>query len=222
MEERGKRAAEHARESDDGGEAVPTGNTYDKYNSQNPVVRWLMRQFRAAIFELLDRVEPRRVLDVGCGEGIVSEAIVERYPDVEVLGVDLEDPDLQAHWSQRGGGRLSFRTGRAEDLAFEDGAFDTVVAFEVLEHLRQPEAALAEMSRVAGEALVLSVPREPLWRVLNVLRGAYLSDLGNTPGHLNHWSRRGFAELVGEYGEVDQIRSPIPWTVLSADVRSGR
>jgi hypothetical protein len=73
---------------------------------------------------------------------------------------------------------------------------------------------LAEMARVASRHLLVSVPHEPLWRALNVARGAYLKDLGNTPGHLNHWTRRGFVGLLGRYGDVVEIRSPFPWTML--------
>jgi hypothetical protein len=60
----------------------------------------------------------------------------------------------------------------------------------------------------------VSVPREPLWRALNVARGAYLAQLGNTPGHVNHWSKRAFVSLLGRYGEVVEARSPFPWTML--------
>jgi hypothetical protein len=71
------------------------------------------------------------------------------------------------------------------------------------------------MARVArGGNLLVSVPREPLWRGLNMARGAYLRDLGNTPGHLNHWSRRGFVALLSRHGEVREVRSPFPWTML--------
>jgi hypothetical protein len=73
---------------------------------------------------------------------------------------------------------------------------------------------LEEMRRVARRHLLVSVPREPLWRVLNVARGAYLRDLGNTPGHVNHWSRRGFLELLETYGELVEARAPFPWTML--------
>ena len=60
----------------------------------------------------------------------------------------------------------------------------------------------------------MSVPREPLWRGLNLARGAYLKALGNTPGHVNHWSKRSFAALLGRHGKVVETRSPFPWTML--------
>ena len=45
-------------------------------------------------------------------------------------------------------------------------------------------------------------------------RGAYQRDLGNTPGHLNHRSKRSFVALLERHGEVVEARSPFPWTML--------
>jgi hypothetical protein len=44
-------------------------------------------------------------------------------------------------------------------------------------------------------------------------RGAYLRDLGNTPGHVNHWSKRAFVSLLSRHGTVEEARSPFPWTM---------
>jgi hypothetical protein len=103
---------------------------------------------------------------------------------------------------------------RAEDLPFADGEFELASAIEVLEHLPDPEHTVGEMARCAASHLLVSVPREPLWRMLNMARGAYWSALGNTPGHLNHWSKRSFVELLSRHGEVAEVRSPFPWTML--------
>jgi ubiquinone/menaquinone biosynthesis C-methylase UbiE len=103
---------------------------------------------------------------------------------------------------------------RAESLPFADNQFDLVAAIEALEHIPDPERTIAEMARVANGYLLVSVPREPLWRVLNVARGAYLRQLGNTPGHVNHFSKGSFLRLLERYGEVMQARSPFPWTML--------
>ena len=84
----------------------------------------------------------------------------------------------------------------------------------MLEHVPDPRTTLSEMARCAQRYLLVSVPREPLWRALNMARGAYLSHLGNTPGHLNHWSRRSFMRLLSGHGEIVEARSPFPWTML--------
>ena len=51
---------------------VPTGNTFDKYGSSNPVVKRLMAGFHSTLDELWARAGPRSILDVGCGEGVLT------------------------------------------------------------------------------------------------------------------------------------------------------
>jgi SAM-dependent methyltransferase len=193
---------------------VPTGNTFDKYGSQNPVVRRLMSNFHGALDELWERAAPESVLDVGCGEGVLTVEWAERLGDRRIVGIDLDDPKLRAEWAKRERRNLEFRAEEATRLSFADDEFDLASAIEVLEHVPQPEATLAEMARVACRHLLVSVPREPLWRGLNMARGAYWRSLGNTPGHVNHWSKRGFVSLLSRYGTVEEARSPFPWTML--------
>ncbi len=194
--------------------AVPTGNTFDKYGSTNPVVRRLMAGFHRTLDELWEQAAPRSLLDVGCGEGVLTYEWAERLGDGRAVGVDLDDPKLRREWELRARENLEYRTEDAEVLSFTDGEFDLAAAIEVLEHVPRPEATLAEMARVAERHLLVSVPREPLWRGLNVARGAYWRTLGNTPGHVNHWSKAAFVALLGRYGTVAEVRSPFPWTML--------
>ena len=193
---------------------VPTGNTFDKYGSENPVVRRLMSGFHGTLDDLWRHAAPSSVLDVGCGEGVLTVQWAERLGDGRVVGIDLEDAELRAEWTKRERPNLEFRAEEATRLSFADDEFDLAAAIEVLEHVPEPEATLAEMARVARGHLLVSVPREPLWRGLNMARGAYWRDLGNTPGHVNHWSKRGFVSLLSRYGAVEEARSPFPWTML--------
>jgi SAM-dependent methyltransferase len=193
-------------------EPVPTGNTYDKYGSANPIVRRLMAGFERDTRALLDIAHPGSILDVGCGEGVFTEQWAQAI-EGPVVGIDLDDPKLRVEWRRRTLPNLEFRAGFADALPYHDGDFEAVTAMEVLEHVPDPAAVLAEMRRVASRWLLVSVPREPLWRGLNLARGAYLKDLGNTPGHLSHWSKRSFARLLARYGEIVELRSPLPWTM---------
>jgi len=195
-------------------EAVPTGNTYDKYGSTNPVVKRLMARFDGALDELWQEAAPESALDVGCGEGVLTERFAERLGSGQVVGVDLDDAKLRAEWESRARPNLEFRALAGADLPFSKNEFDIACAIEVLEHVPDPERTLAEMARVARRHVLISVPREPLWRALNMLRGAYVRQLGNTPGHVNHWSRGAFLDFVNRHGQIEAIRSPFPWTMV--------
>ncbi len=195
-------------------EAVPTGNTFDKYGSTNPVVRRLMAGFEGTLAQLFALAAPQSVLDVGCGEGVLTHQWAQQLGEKRIVGIDLDDEKLKAEWATRRRPNLEYRTIPAENLPFADGEFDLACAIEVLEHVPDPAHTVAEMARVAGRHLLVSVPREPLWRMLNMARGAYLKDLGNTPGHVNHWSKRSFVRLLSQHGDVVEARSPFPWTML--------
>ncbi|MGA2166086.1 MAG: class I SAM-dependent methyltransferase [Solirubrobacteraceae bacterium] len=195
-------------------DGVVTGNTYDKYGSTNPLARRLMAGFERDLDELLALADPGSLLDVGCGEGVLVHRWAQRLRGRRIVGIDLEEESIQAGWAQRQAPNLEYRVMPAENLPFADGEFDLASAIEVLEHVPDPHHTLAEMARCASRHLLVSVPREPLWRGLNMARGAYLRELGNTPGHLNHWSRRSFVRLLARHGTVTEVRSPFPWTML--------
>ncbi len=195
---------------------VPVGNAYDKYASTNPIERRLMAGFFDALDASLPRTNPGRILEVGVGEGEVSARLAARWPDAVRVGLDLPDPELAAHWPGKGFAPLFGDIGR---LPFRDATFDLVLAIEVLEHVPDPAVAVAELERVARRDLVASVPREPIWRAANLARGKYVRELGNTPGHLNHWGRGGFVDLIGRRFDVRSVRTPFPWTMVAATVR---
>ena len=77
---------------------VPTGNTYDKYASKNPIERRLMTGFFAALDALVPSTPPASVLEVGVGEGEVSSRLADRWPSAHLVGLDLPDPKLSVHW----------------------------------------------------------------------------------------------------------------------------
>jgi 2-polyprenyl-3-methyl-5-hydroxy-6-metoxy-1,4-benzoquinol methylase len=191
-------------------EGTVTGNTYDKYGSTNPVVRRLMAGFEGTLEELFRKADPQSLLDIGCGEAVLTHEWAQKLAPRRVVGLDLEDPAIQAEWEQRQAPNLEYKIMKAENLPFADDEFDVATAIEVLEHVPDPAHTVAEMARVAQRWLLVSVPRERL----NLARGAYIKDLGNTPGHVNHWSKRAFVALLSRHGEVVEARSPFPWTML--------
>lgn len=194
-----------------------------KYSNPNPIAKMLTGGFlttmEALARPILAASPQASVLECGCGEGI-NLARLEAMPEAAnatLRGFDIDDPSLEnARVLVK---RSTIEKGSIYAIQAEDASADLVLCLEVLEHLEEPEKALTEIKRVARGPVLLSVPREPLWCALNMARGKYWGSLGNTPGHLNHWSRGRFVALVSRYFEVVEVRSPIPWTMLRARVR---
>jgi 2-polyprenyl-3-methyl-5-hydroxy-6-metoxy-1,4-benzoquinol methylase len=196
--------------------SVALGNTYDKVSTKNGIERRLVDGFDAAFASLVpEKVD--RCLEVGCGEGNQMRSLAESHPEATLTGVDIAGTDWLTQYHEKGS-RIS--TADAAALPFADDAFDLVIVLEVLEHVDEPRAVLAEIARVATGTVIISVPWEPVWCAGNLLRGRYITSLGNTPGHLNHFTRRGLLRKVGELFEIDAVRKPLPWTFVRARVRS--
>ncbi len=167
---------------------IVIGNTTLKYTAKNPAIRFLTERWLANLERVVEQVaadplgEPKRVLEVGCGEGVIADKLHRRFG--EVVALDLPDAGLRAWWQDYPG----------------------------------PGYLHAE-ARVSRRHVIFSVPREPVFRGCNLVAGRYVSDLGNTPGHLNHWSKRSFTKFVGTVADVHGVTTPFPWTTVRATVR---
>ena len=196
-------------------QGVVVGNTCDKYGTRNPVARRLMRGFHEALEGLVQQASPATIHEIGCGEGYWVNRW--RQAGFQARGSDFSARVIELARSNAASLGLSaehFSVRSIYDLrADEDGA-DLLVCCEVLEHIEDPEAGLEALRRAAQRHVILSVPREPVWRMLNMARGRYLKDLGNTPGHIQHWSRSDFIRLVERQFQVVELRAPLPWTML--------
>jgi SAM-dependent methyltransferase len=196
------------------------GNVYDKYGTQNPIARRLMSGFMVDLDELIERTGAREAHEVGCGEGELAIRLAQR--GIRMRGTDafpqvLEEARRRA---AKAGVEIDFEATPVEQLDPDRHAAQLVVCCEVLEHLEDPRRGREVLAQLASPWLIASVPREPLWRALNLARLTYVRELGNTPGHLSHWSRRGFERFLGERFEVVEVRSPLPWTMALCRVQS--
>jgi SAM-dependent methyltransferase len=212
---RGRSEAEPRSNPSDSG-----GNVYDKYGTSNPVARRLMAGFTSQLDELVERTGAKEGHEVGCGEGELAIRLARR--GLRMRGTDafsqvLEEARARA---SAAGVEIDFEAVPVEELSPERHAAELVVCCEVLEHLEDPDGALGVLAELARPWLIASVPREPLWRALNLARFAYVGELGNTPGHLNHWSKGDFVRFLASRFEVIEVRSPTPWTMVLCRLQS--
>jgi 2-polyprenyl-3-methyl-5-hydroxy-6-metoxy-1,4-benzoquinol methylase len=157
--------------------------------------------------------------EVGCGEGELARRLAAR--GLRVRGSDAS-ADVIAEAQRRAeeaGVSADFHVSRVEELDPAVDAAELIVCCEVMEHLPDPDGALSVVASLASPWAIVSVPREPLWRALNMARLKYLGALGDTPGHLNHWSRRSFVRFLEARFEVVEVRAPLPWTMALCRAR---
>lgn len=186
----------------------------EKYQSSNPISRRLVSNFLAAVMDLVDKVDAKEVHEIGCGEGQITGLLARA--GLSVRGCDLSAQSLAVARAEAAKAKLNIAYAQKSiyDLTPETDGADLVLCCEVLEHLTDPDEALRTLVKITRGHLIVSVPREPIWHILNMARGKYLTALGNTPGHYNHWSKRSFLEFVSLRADVLAVSSPLPWTVV--------
>ncbi|MFC1581953.1 class I SAM-dependent methyltransferase [Planctomycetota bacterium] len=190
-----------------------------KYKDGTMIAGWFNRRFMRSIAAAVGTGPFSRVLDIGCGEGIPLLELQPVFGKAELHGID---PDQEAvDLIRRNMPDGHFQKGSAYELPYADNHFDLVLCLEALEHMDRPEKALSEIARVGNGTVILSVPREPWWGLLNILRFKYLTRLGNPPEHIQRWTRRGFRKLAAGFLDIKKVRTVLPWTILESE-RSGK
>jgi len=168
-------------------------------------------------FDKLKKITPTtnidKILEVGAGEGYSSQKIRELLPTNTSLTVTEYDAELLEKIAEKIG-NTKIAQANVYNLPFAENEFDLIYCLEVLEHLETPNIAIKELHRVSKRYVVLSVPHEPWWRIMNMARGKYWSDWGNTPGHIQHWNTQKLELLGKPYFVLEKISYPIPWIMM--------
>jgi 2-polyprenyl-6-hydroxyphenyl methylase / 3-demethylubiquinone-9 3-methyltransferase len=132
----------------------------------------------AHIERLASGLDGKRVLDVGCGGGILAEAMAGR--GAQVTGIDLADKPLKVamlHGTETGS-RVDYRLVSAEALAAESpGSFDVVTCMEMLEHVPEPASTVAACARLAkpgGWVIFSTINRNPKSFLLAIVGAEYV------------------------------------------------
>lgn len=175
--------------------------------------RWVYRPAHDEILAQLLAARPARVADIACGTGILADRIARELAPEAVYGVDMAEGMLEQ--ARARSPQVTWLTGPAEQLPFEDGALDAVVTSSAFHFFDQP-AALAEFHRVlapGGLAAVTTIsPRHRL--PLGDLLGSRWN-----PAHVPSPAKmRALFEGAG-FDVTDQHRVHRPaWTLLLSDL----
>lgn len=186
-----------------------------KHQNPNPIQRALIRQFQIRLGDLVQQMAPKSILDIGCGEGYTLRALVDRGVRCPMRGIDISVAAIEE--ARERVPEAQFEVSDAFDIERERRTYDLVLLTEVLEHLPRPERILLPLTQIVGRFVIASVPWEPFFRGLNLMRGKHVLALGNDPEHVNHWGRRGFLDFIGERFTVRRAPFVFPWTMVLAE-----
>lgn len=152
------------------------------------------------LLELVPR-EARRVLDLGCGDGFLSVMLAKRGHQVTAL--DLARGRLDKFADKAAALLITQVQASATETGLADASFDAVVSSEVLEHLAEPRAMLAEVVRLLapGGTFVVCVPNDEQLRLVECPR---CRERFNVDGHLHSFSAATLTSLLAEAGLVPQ------------------
>ncbi len=166
-----------------------------------------------------------RLLDVGCGPGILTAEMAERVAPGEAIGIDASTQVIEQAIADHGE-PAQFATGDIHDLDYADGSFDIVHAHQVLQHLDDPVGALVELRRVTRPGGVVAVrdtdygtmfwaPADPgldRWMAIYQSMTAHNGHTANAGRRLLGWAR--------EAGLTDVAVSSSTWTFADPTGRS--
>lgn len=194
-------------------EKIITGNVYNKYNTENIIFKKLMNNFTVNLLNCINDQKPLKILEVGCGEGLLAAIICENIQISSYEGFDIEEDITNKAKTNCPIGKFSVSSVYDMDR-YESTSYNYLIMSEVLEHLENPEKALELIASLDIEKFIFSVPNEPIWRILNMARLSYLKNFGNTPGHIQHWSKSDFKKLISRYFQIIEAKSVFPWTMM--------
>lgn len=142
------------------------------------------------MLDLIDRHAGKSILDIGCGHGVYGKELVKR-------GYEYTGIEANAEYAAEAQKFVNARHMNAEVLDFPDNSMDTVIMFEVLEHLADPYAALSEIVRVARKNLIVTVPNiGPMMECVayNVVMHHFMEST-----HVNFFTRTMLERFLGKY-----------------------
>lgn len=192
----------------------------EKYQSGNWIANTLVRRFMAALLQTVKEAGSTDVHEIGCGEGHILGMLAQNGFTVRGCDVSKSSLAVARSESQRRQLTMPVQLKNVYDLDPQTDGASTIMCCEVLEHLMEPEKALIKLLSVTKKDLIVSVPNEPIWHLLNMARGKYWHALGNTPGHFQHWTRSMFVSFISQHADVVSVKTPLPWTIVHCRPKS--
>ena len=181
--------------------------------------RWITGLFIQNVLKTLKELNPKSILDIGCGTGYIIKKI-ENSLDVEIVGCDINTNRLSIA-SKVFGRKLV--TADITKLPFKNSSFDAVIAVEIIEPLNDIDAAISEIKRVSKNYVIITVPNEPFFKLANFLRGKNIKTFGNIPDHIHQFNKHSLEKaLLKHFSNVQVKNNVIFWIMAISELYEER
>lgn len=189
-------------------------SNFKKYQTKNPLKAYLIGKYIKTVLKLIENLNAKNILKIGCGEGFLTKHLVKTFPKSKIIGIDISEKALKI--ARKLNPEVIFLEKDATQLKTinKNKDFDLIICCETLEHISNTKAVVNEICRLGSSNVLLAVPNEPFFRISNLIALNHLLTLGNPPEHINHWSANSFSKFVNSYFDIKNSKNPFPWTII--------
>lgn len=195
----------------------------DKYNTMNPVKQYLIKGYKERLYEFVESEKPKQVLDLGCGEGIIIKYLKSKNSNYEFRGIDFSKEAINKAKRLNPYASFLVRDLYNLDESIIKKNYDIVLWLEVMEHLEHPEKVLREINKLKFEKLIISVPWEPIFRLVVLLGNFYswdkIKNLGRNKNHVQHFNKQKLKNLLKKFFKIQEMVYQFPWIFVVARPR---
>lgn len=174
----------------------------EMYESKHPLVRYGHNKRANEVVEMVRKVNPKRVLEIGCGEGFLLEKL-SKVCDAELFGAEISKERIAK--AKEKGFPCTIEECDVVSLPFEDNFFDLVIGSEIFEHVKDYKEVIKEIKRVVNGSVVVSFPNELILTLGRLCTGRFPI---RYPNHVNSFKPIDFVQFFGkpvEYTTVPRL-----------------
>ena len=182
---------------------------YQRNQYQKGGVGRIYWDYRDRVALSLLNEQDKRIVDLGCGEGITLEKLVKIFPTSEVIGIDYLQENVNICYNH---GLKQACKGDIYALDLADKSVDAVVFMEVIEHLEHPEAAIKEIRRILklNGKLITVFPNDGFFKIARLLTLKF-KEAGYDPGHVKQWTQGEMKRFLNQWGFLVFFTRSIPF-----------
>lgn len=184
-----------------------------KYKTKNILKRKMIEKFKRKILSILDNYDLKyTILDVGCGEGFISNYIYKTGKHRLITGIDIDKGAID--FAKGNNKCINYMVGDVNKTS-SNKKYDIVMALEILEHLENPDKTLKNIMSLSKRQVIISVPNEPFFSLGNLLSLKNVKRFGTPSEHINIWTKKKFIQFLESNNIRDyKLYRSFPWLII--------